>query len=179
MMENWLLSELKKGSKEAYRNIFMKYYKIVLAYLIKLSGDLSLSEDLAQGVFLKLWTKRKSLQIHTSLKKYLFSTAYNSFMDHFRDLERERIMQRDYLQFSSLTNDEQEIKNQEQLESDLRRLRELIDDLPPKCKEIFLLSKQEGLKYKEIANRLDVSIKTVESQMYLAMKKLREAFIDQ
>ncbi|UNY98441.1 RNA polymerase sigma-70 factor [Zhouia spongiae] len=176
MLENQLLSDLKNGSKQAYRNIFLKYYKVILAYLIKLTGDLLLSEDLTQSVFLKLWTKRKSINVHTSLKQYLFSTAYNSFMDHYRSREREKNMHSDYLITSETFQEEHDHTGLKRLEDDLNRLRGLIDALPPKCKEIFLLSKQEGLKYKEIAEKLNVSLKTVESQMYIAMKKLREEF---
>ncbi|RAV27936.1 RNA polymerase sigma-70 factor [Sinomicrobium soli] len=174
MTEKQLLSDLKSGNRQAYRTIFMEYYKIVLAYLIKLSGDMVLSEDLAQGVFLKLWTRRNAINIHTSLKKYLYSTAYNSFMDYHRAAEREKTMHADYLYTSGLIQEEQETGHRQKLDRDICRLKKLIGELPPRCRKIFLLNKLEGKKYREIAEQLDISVKTVEAQMYIAMKKLRE-----
>ncbi|MBC9795431.1 RNA polymerase sigma-70 factor [Sinomicrobium weinanense] len=175
MEDDYLLSELKRGNKKALCEIFRIYYKIVLAYLVKLSNNLTLSEDIAQSCFVDLWSKRKTLKIHTSIKKYLFSMAYNSFVDDYHKKVKEQNSYREYWYVRS--EDEEDDQGAfENIDDNIEKMQSLIGELPPRCREILLLSKQERLKYREIAERLNISVKTVEAQMCIAMKKLREGF---
>lgn len=175
MKDRELTEKLKKSDRTVFEEIFNKYYKIIFVYVMKMCRDFDIAEDVTQNAFLSLWTKREKINIHTSIKKYLFSIARNFYIDHYRKLEREKNSFSLY-QYQQKEATRMEMYEAEDTSEDIRLMKALIEELPPKCKEILLLSKEKGLKYKEIADQLNISLKTVESQMYIAMKKLREGF---
>ena len=175
MEENDLLELLKKGCKKAFESLFELYYKSVLTYILSLCRDFALAEDIVQHCFMVLWSKRAELNIHTSVKKYLFSTAHNFYMDICRKKQREAVSFElwEYTAQYEILPEEESLEN---LEKDLDSVKKIIDKLPPRCKEILIMNKLQGLKYREIAEKLEISIKTVEAQMSIAMKKLRNEF---
>jgi RNA polymerase sigma-70 factor (ECF subfamily) len=126
-------------------------------------------------MFVNIWEKREFLNIETSVKHYFFRSVRNHCLNQ---IQHEKIKK----QYATrmLDSARQEIETEPFfLEVDLiRRIEKSIDSLPPKRKEIFRLSREEGMKYKEIAETLDLSIKTVEAQMGLALKHLREELKD-
>lgn len=130
------------------------------------------AEELVQDVFVKVWEKRSELTLDESLKSYLFTAVRNRAFNYLRDQARKG--QTDELN----ENIDLEAPQGDPLEfDDLQTLiKEGIDSLPPKCRAIFLLSREAEMSYKEIAAELDVSIKTVEGQMGIALRKLR-AFV--
>lgn len=132
----------------------------------------TLAEDIVQDVFLKIWKKRSEFDIHDDLKSYLFTSVRNRSFEHLR---RDRM----------ISNHEENIKLNESLlhetEIDeiekyvrLEKIYQAINTLPTKCKEVFSLSKINGLSYAEIAEHLNISVKTVENQIIRALKLLRE-----
>lgn len=167
----WL--EIQKGDGSALRQLFDLYYKTLSIYIVQFTNNMEDAEDIAQSTFVKLWEKRNKINITTSLKSYLFRSAYNSYMDQIRKEKRKDLMIAE-LKYQALTAtiDEDSSKEEERV----NKIKEVVNDLPDKCKEILLLSKSEGLKYKEIAERLGISIKTVESQIRIAFQKIRKTF---
>ena len=142
MNEKFLLEGLIKGSEVAYAYFFNNYYKDLCNYLLAISGDSVLTEEIAQQTFVKLWYKRESLSIQdNALKPYFFRNLV--------DIDNSQ-----YEQKLKLIDDE-------------------IENLPDQCKKVFILGKKEGLKYQEISEKLDISIKTVEVHMSKALKRLR------
>jgi RNA polymerase sigma-70 factor (ECF subfamily) len=123
-------------------------------------------------MFLKLWKKKKDIKIESSLKGYLFKAASNSAINYLQSQRKLKIKE----ELTEQINNSQIIE--ESLNYDGRelqiRIEVALNKLPPKCKVIFLLSRQEGMKYQEIADELDISIKTVENQMGIALKKMKE-----
>ena len=130
------------------------------------------AEDIVQEVFVKLWDKRHSININSSLKSYLFKAAYNAHIDRVRREQRNNLFLTE-LKYHALQSYTEEINGSEEK---MTKIKMIVDQLPQKCKQIFLLSKSEGLKNKEIAISLSISIKTVESQMRIAFQKIRNEF---
>ncbi|HBL74735.1 MAG: hypothetical protein A2W90_24065 [Bacteroidetes bacterium GWF2_42_66] len=170
-----LALELARGNKKAFEIIFSKYYQSLCVFSRQFLNDDELAEETVQDIFVKIWEKRFSLSIETSLEHYLFRAARNHC---FNQLQHQKIKKR-YAQ-KILENTEIEINTEEYyLEPGLKHaIEKALELLPPKRKEIFRLSREEGLKYKEIADQLDISVKTVEAQMGLALKFLREQLKD-
>lgn len=169
---NYVL-KLKRGDKDALNFFFNKYYNRLLAYVITYNHNKVAAEDIVQQAFIKLWLNRKKLDGSKSPKNYLYTIAYNLFIDSTKKNQKEQ----NYLNEVWKKSLEQVIEEDEQaLESRIQKIKSLMGTLPPKCKEILHLNKVEGVKYKDIALRLGISIKTVESQMRIAFQKIREEF---
>ena len=151
-----------------FERLFKDFFPPLMAFARKILGDEDDARDVVHQVFINLWEKRKELDLSTSLKSYLFTSVHNRSLNVIRDR----------LKFSSAEVPEVagEWDVSAQLESmELEeKIREAIDSLPEKCREIFELSRFEGLKYGEIATQLNISIKTVENQISKALKILRE-----
>jgi len=161
-------------SKEAFKQIFLEYYNPLCNFANNITNDESLSEDIVQDVFLKLWESNDSISLTGSLRSYLFQTTKNKVLEKLRNLKaqsklHERI---DQTQIQSLDHDElsETYMRLEQLYNSLRHL-------PPKCREVFAMHKFNGLTYAEIADAEDISIKTVENHMLKAIKILREKLV--
>ncbi|AUP79974.1 RNA polymerase sigma factor [Flavivirga eckloniae] len=167
-----LLLKLSKSDKKAYRFIYTNYYDNLCVYLYSFTNNDQLAEDIAQDILLKLWEKREQLKIHSSLKSYLYKSAYNAFINNYKS--RKRINEKlEAIKFTKLNQMENKIEDIKIMEQRLLYLKSAIDELPPKCKEALLLSKIEGYKYKEIAEVMNISVKTVENHIAHAFKLLR------
>lgn len=128
------------------------------------------AEEIVQDMFFRLWRNRNNINILTSTKSYLYTSAKNSVLNKIKHEKVKRLYASDYLHTNKEEFDEDDYnENRERLKS----IEIAIAELPPKRREIFIKSKVEGLKYKEIADELQISIKTVENQMGEALKFLR------
>lgn len=172
MDEKLLWKRIQKDDNLALKSLFELHYKSLCIYIVQFTHNLNEAEDIVQESFIKLWEKRKTIQINTSLKAYLFKSAYNLLLNNLRkkDKEREMISDLKYELFLS------QIENNEFEESKIKKIKASINKLPAKCKKILMLSKKEGLKNREIAGQLNISIKTVESQIRIAFQKIRDDF---
>lgn len=169
MNEQKLIKKLRKGKSKAYRYLFSEYYDWLCNYVFSLCNERSLAEDIVQDAVVGLWEKRKVIIITTSLKNYLFKTCHNQFLQHVRSQK---------IKFDVLDKIRWDVISEATLEDDLydfkmEKLNRLIDQLPPRCKEIFVQNKLEKRKYKEIALDMGISVKTVENQMLKALHFLR------
>jgi RNA polymerase sigma-70 factor (ECF subfamily) len=170
-----LVIKLAAGDQYAMREIFQRYFTMVFQKIFQIVRQKELSEDLAQEVFLKIWRKKSDLQINQSLEGYLATMAYHEAMAHFRKKTPELYHIETESQDNLLsTNGHLEIEAQDLQE----RVEHAIDRLPPRCRNVFVLSRYEGKSYKEIAEIMEISIKTVENQMIKALSSLRITFKD-
>ncbi|WP_255409411.1 RNA polymerase sigma factor [Aquimarina sp. I32.4] len=152
--------------------MYEMHYNELCAYIYNLSRDKQLAEDIVQNVMLKIWKNRKSLRITTSMKSYLYKSCYYELLDSYKRNKKElnyiEQIKKDALELF-VEEDNDFVKNR------IIKVREEIEKLPPKCKEVFVLNKLQGFKYKEVAEQLNVSIKTVEAQMYKAMTRIKKS----
>lgn len=164
---------LKNGDRIAFKYLFKTYYNRLVAYIMTYSHNKILSEDIVQQTFIKLWENRQKLDEEKSPKGYLYTIAYNIYIDTIKSSKkREKIMN---LVWESALRDRIE-EDFEAQERRIQKMKRVIEDLPPKCKKIIHMNKVQGIKYQEIADQMGISIKTVESQMRIAFTKIREAF---
>ncbi len=173
MSDELLLEAIKKNDNGAFKEFFNKYYSSLVSYIITFTNDSSLAEDIVQQTFITIWEQRHNLETNKSIKSYLYKISYNSYIDHYRKTKRQDSFFDDLRQ-QALRNQINE--NYDIAEKRTVKLKSIIEDLPPRCKEILLLNKTQGLKYEEIAKLLNISNKTVESQMRIAFKKIRQGF---
>lgn len=152
-----------------FKKTFDDHYELIRNYLYYLSGDIDLAEDIVQDVFMKVWEKRDSIKDET-IKPLLYKIARNIF---FNTHKRKNLD----LKFVNSSEQDDEHESPEYLlemkEFDVR-LQKAISDLPEHCRSIFLLSRMDELKYHEIADRFNISIKAVEKQISKALKLLRQ-----
>lgn len=167
-----VLERLKSGDETAFEYLYWNYNSYVYNFIHSLIYDNSLTEDLTQNVFLKIWEKRESIDPEQGLSNYLFTIAR-----HYAYKETEKRMK---LVFSPTVSndaiDTPDTRTEDKI--DTASLQEyidtLIEELPTSRKEIFKLSRQQHLTNKEIALRLSISEKTVENQITNALRFLRE-----
>jgi RNA polymerase sigma-70 factor (ECF subfamily) len=166
-----ILNRLKSDDKSVLKDIFQQHYSPVCAAMYRYILDRNLVEDLAQNVFIRLWEKRQTINITSSLGAYLRRMAINEALGHLRKYKNVHIEE-----ITPITPVKQTENTEEQyLHKELQeQITDAINTLPPKCRRVFQLSRFEDLTYREIATKLDVSVKTVENQMGKALRVLRE-----
>lgn len=159
----------ESGTKEWFKEIFDKNYEYIRNYLIYLSGDVSLSEDITQEVFIQLWEKRSKVRAET-IRSYLFTIARNSYLKS-RRRRKYDIKFRSTL-YEDIDNESPEFLME--LKEFDRKLQKIISRLPDKCRAVFLMNRIDGMTYKEIAQNTGVTVKAVEKQMSKALAILRK-----
>lgn len=169
--EKVLFEKIKKSDEKAFEILFHKYYGILCSFAVKIINDDVAAEEIVQDFFVKLWEKREQVFIETSVKNYFFRSVKNLCLNLIQH-NKTKIKHAQIL-LSEIENNFSDENNYPEVDLFLK-IEESINSLPEKRQEIFRLSRQEGLKYHEIANKLNISIKTVETQISLAIKTLRE-----
>lgn len=173
--DNELFLKLKNDNELAFEQLFNKYYASLCLFTLHFFDDHEVAEEIVQEVFVTIWLKRRQLEISSSVKNYLFCSVRNRCLNL---IQHKKVEKRFSRQALLGTRDEQDL-DPYFLEVDLKqKIEQSIGLLPEKRREIFRLSREEGLKYQEIAGRLNISVKTVEAQMGLALKQMREMLKD-
>lgn len=162
---------IQSGQTPAFEMLFKTYYKPLCRYANTYLKDPDGAEEIVQGAFIGLWEKRKAITIETSLKSYLYRAVRNSCLN---ELKHEQVKQR-HLASESLKEEAQsEPADHLAIHVELEeKIRAAIQTLPEQCRLIFTMSRFEELKYQEIADQLNLSVKTVENQMGKALKLMR------
>jgi len=167
---------IKNGNETAFEKVFKMYFRNLHAFAYTFMKDDSIAEEIVQNVFFKIWEKRDQLQIDDSLKAYLYRAVHNESLNHIKHLKIKNSFQ---LQYSgNMESSNQDASNQmiaSELENDIQKA---INELPQQCRTIFQMSRFEQLKYQQIADQLNISVKTVENQMGKALKVLRSKLVE-
>ena len=166
-----LLQRLREGDKAAFDSIFRDWYAALVRAAETMLRDRAAAEEIVQDVMLELWRRRESLDPTGSPKAYLYQSMRNRALNHLRHLQVQRRadLRMDWEE-SRDANAPSELVAQEMRVA----LQQALDGLSPRCRSIFEMSRVRGLKYTEIAEALDISVKTVEAQMGKALRTLRE-----
>jgi RNA polymerase sigma-70 factor, ECF subfamily len=168
-----LLEDLKRNSESAFDKLFRKYYKKLVFFAIKIVKNHDTATEVVQDLFVNFWEKRHQLEPKVSLQAYLYRSVYNNCVHMSK---KEKQLQGEEL--NNINEPGQEFNNLLETNELEIRIYDLIEQLPTECQRIFKLSRFEELKYQEIADQLNLSIKTVETQMSRALKFLRNSLGD-
>lgn len=161
------------GDRSAFEALFRLHYRSLCGFAQSYVKDAEQSEDLVQDLFFRLWLDREKLTINTSIKAYLYTSVRNRCLNAVKAQSRIRV----YDEQVDDRMQEQEHDEDEHTER-IARVQAAIEMLPEERRKVFKLSRYEGLKYREIAERLGISVKTVENQMGKALSTLREELAD-
>jgi RNA polymerase sigma-70 factor (ECF subfamily) len=154
----------------SFRQLFDCMFEPLCRFLAYYTTDRMMIEEVVQEIFIKLWEDRDILQIE-SVKTYLYTSARNRMLNAIRDEKRRNTLLEQWVQHEMEKRYGEECFDIDEFSN---LIQSAIDTLPDKCRNIFNLSKKEMLTYKQIAGRLEISIKTVETQMGIALRKIRE-----
>jgi RNA polymerase sigma-70 factor (ECF subfamily) len=180
VLEKTLVDSLKKGNHKSFELVFKTYYSRLCTYAFDYTKQLETAEDIVKDFFLDFWQNREKITIKTSMSGYLFRSVHNACINY---LEREKRKNKTLL-VEDITV--VELKIRQPLSPDYpvgnilaKELEEQInlqiEKLPPQCREIFILSRFEGLSHKKISEKLNISENTVKVQIFRALKKIKEA----
>jgi len=166
------LEKLRSGDIQLYEMIFRTHYEPLCNYAFTFVADRDVAEEIVQGTFLYLWEKREAMEIHSSLKSYLYTSVRNRCLNEIKRRKvRQEHINRELL--SADTSSESVSEEIAALELE-ERIQLAIEKLPEQCRMVFKLSRFEELKYAEIAEHLSISVKTVENHMGKALRIMRE-----
>lgn len=164
--------DLRTQFDEIYVSYFSRMRRFAREYVL-FDED---AENIVQDVFLLLWEKKDVLKVQVSLISYLFSLVKNRCLDYLRhQVVAEEFKQELSVKLSALEHLDQTFGSEEEIESIVKSA---IDNLPERCREIFIKNRIDGKKYREIADELQLSVNTVENQMGIALKRLRMSLKD-
>jgi RNA polymerase sigma-70 factor (family 1) len=167
--------KVKDSDAVAYEALFRNYYSRLCHFASSIVDDMYEAEEIVQGIFLTIWEKRIDLVITSSFKSYIYQAVKNKCLNFIRNKKT----QKGHLSIIG-RNEEETANATDQLDKEelSEKLYLALENLPPKCKLIFQLSRFEGLKHQEIADKLDLKTKTVENQIGIALKFLRNQLSD-
>lgn len=171
--ELFIIQKMTSGDMDSFKYFFDKYYDDLCNFVNIYLRDKVLAEEIVQDIFVYFWENKEKLKINRSVKSYLYSASRFKSLNLLRDTKTRKRLVENMERTEFIQPDQAEDSVIDSVE--FRKIIEAaIDQLTPKCREIFLLSKNQELSNKEIAERLGISVKTVENQMTIALKKLRE-----
>ena len=168
-----LLHSLTKDDEGAFRKLYDLFFPKIARFAgYYLQSEIHIEETISE-VFLELWKQRKNLKSVTNIDGYLYTVTKNKSIRIISQGKNKNITSLDLLneEFMTSAPGPEEIQLNKELNGLISKA---INELPPRCKEVFLLAREENLKYREIANILSISEKTVNAQMVTAIKKLTE-----
>lgn len=169
-----LLHKIKKGDLNEFEKLFKLYYPLLCFYALKFVQDTDLAKEIVQDLFCKIWEDRERLNIHTSFKAYLYRSTYLNCLQYLRKRNSKKQYEEHVKNKSANYHVNKEIEEKEiQI-----IIQETLLSLPDRCSIIFKMSRFDGFKYQEIADKLSISIKTVESNMGKALKEFRKNLKD-
>ena len=170
--ENEIIRRIRQGDIGQFESLFRSSYVSLVRYAKTLIKDHDSAEEIVQDLFFRLWQDKEKLNIESSLNGYLFRSVHNKCL-HF--IEHNKVVERYAEEMSFRQPDKQESPSDILQYRELQaRISRILERLPERCGQVFYLSRFEGLKYTEIAEKLSVSVKTVESNMGRALKEFRK-----
>jgi len=163
--------ELKAGNAKVYELLFEQLYEPLCRYAYSILHDQDETEDIVQETFCKLWEQRERMEIHTSTKSYMYRIVHNACLNKIKQTEL-RYEHHEHIAYFS-TSDYNNVENSMNSKELRHNIELAISSLPERCREVFLLSRKQHLSYAEIAQKMQISPNTVETQIVKALKTLR------
>lgn len=166
---------IDKNIEKEFEALFKNYFKALHAYAFGILNDDVGAEEIVQNVFLKLWERKELLQTEESLRPYLYKCVYHDSLNYIRHTKVRNKFAEYVKHQNAMEGDAAERTQAKELEHNFRQA---LNELPQQCRTVFQMSRFQNLKYKEIAEALNISVKTVEVHMGKALKSLRFKLVD-
>lgn len=169
--ENQLLIDgLRSGDKKVFKTIFDNWYQPIVRFCMQRTGNQEDAEEIAQDIFVKLWTKRDQMQINTSLSGYLYRSALNQIINNAQH-QKVKLSHQEHVMAK---HDETPYQTDHFTEKEISTIvSNTVAQMPEKRRMVYQMSRKQGLKYAEIAQKMDISVKTVEAHLSAALSQLR------
>ncbi len=175
LSDNEILTRIKKGDEKAFETLYKSFFSTLCMFSYRYVKKTEIAEEIVQDVFFHIWEKRNQFELTTSFKSYLYKSVHNNSLKHLRH-------QKIVLAYENSTafSGSERVTGQHYLEETevYQILHEVIHNLPERTQDIFQLNRFKGLKYQEIADQLQISVKTVEAHMSSVLKILRNKLKD-
>lgn len=174
--EQKLLNKLRENDSGAFKEIYQLYYKKVLTFAASMLGNENDAEEIAQEVFTAIWQQRQSIQISGSIKSYILGIAHHKCFSFIR----ERIRGEAFVKYQMENKTEFEFVMEDKIFASelMAKYTNLLEKLPEKRRNIFLLSRQDGLTYRQIAQKLNISEHTVDMNIRQAIQFFKENLLE-
>lgn len=171
---NWV--QISQGDKQAFEVVFRTYYALLCRYAKSMVNDSDEAEEVVQNTFYNLWNRRETIEIKGSVKAYLYKAVHNESLNK---IKHKKVRQEYAIDYKHNMEKAYEDSGKLVLAKELRqKIESAMASLPEQCGKVFKLSRLEELKYQEIAEHLNISVKTVEIHMSKALKLMREQLKD-
>ncbi len=170
--ENNLILEIKNGDADAFKRLFYMYSSRLCYWSYKITGNKEAAEDIVQDFFIQYWERKDNLNFSPSFLSYAYRSIYNASLNYLRD--NEKYIYGYEITLSGLTEEESHSEEVEELQ---KHLLKAIEELPERCRKIFVMATLERKKYTEVANKFGISVNTVKVQVSKAYRILREKII--
>ena len=158
----------------AYKELFFLFYKPLIQFATSFVRSAEMSEEIVSDVFIRVWEKRKQLEEIQNLKVYLYISTKNNSLKYLLKQQKQVAITIDGLsvELQSISDNPEQLMITAEM---MTRIQRTIDQLPPRCKIVYKLIREDGLRYKEVAEILDISVKTIDNQLAIALKKISAA----
>lgn len=169
-----LKMQIAKGNETAFRELFDLFFPLITQFVFSLIKSKDAATDITDDIFIRLWNKRTEIEKIENLKVYLYKAAKNASLNYISRSAGRNVHE----PFDDISVQLKDESNPEQMmitAEMARKIIEAVNSLPPRCKIVFKLVREDGLKYKEVAEILNLSVKTVDAQMVIAVSRIREA----
>jgi RNA polymerase sigma-70 factor, ECF subfamily len=171
-----ILLAIRQGNERVFETVFRKHYQSLCNYACGILKDMDDAEEVVQSIFLKFWEQREGIEISVSLKSYLYRAVHNTCLNRLKHLKIQEVHKQYVGNYYEENHDSAtEMMDKVELEN---RISNALEKLPEQCRLIFKMSRFEELKYQEIADRLGLSIKTIENQIGKALRIMRTELAD-
>ena len=167
---------LAKKDEPAFEQVFKTHFKSLHAYACTILKDEAEAEEMVQQVFFKLWERSENLSITGSVTAYLYRAVHNESLNYLKHL---KVRSNYHLHVAYSMKNQSDNASKKVVAAELeKKIHDAMNELPEQCRTIFQMSRFDEMKYREIADKLDISVKTVENQMGKALKLLRAKLVD-
>lgn len=170
-----LWKAIQNGDIKVFEDLFRQLYPALCGYANKILHDADQAEEIVQEIFYTLWKRKATMLINVSLKSYLYKSAYHKCLHY---IEHQKVVTKYVSNFEHLNSSSYKPEDAIQTSEMYTLYKKTLYDLPERCREIFQMSRKYGLKYHEIAEKLSISIKTVEANMGKALKAFKSSLAE-
>lgn len=168
----FLMNAIRNKDRKVFETFYKKYYRQLFTLAYRYVGQTETAEEIVHDLFINIWNKAGQLHIQSAMKSYLFRSIVNASLNYIKKEQQHAAKQQTYLALHDGEEPGEEHLSKEELL--LKNLEEALEMLPPKCKQVMYLSRFGKLKQQEIADQMEISLKTVKNHLTYGFHKLKE-----